>query len=366
MTKTDSIKRSQFKKKRNYIPVVIIILLIVIRLFLPYYIEQRINNTLAAIPGYYGKVEDVDLALWRGGYVIENLFLNKVNAESQVPFLNFPKTDISIEWKSLFKGKIVSEIFMLQPEVIYVFEDQQKNSAEDANVEDWTKALTDLVPIDINHFEVTDGKIAFVQVSTNPKIDLHINQLKIIAENLKNVIRTDKKLPSTITANGVSIGQGDFSLDGQMDIFKQIPDLDINMRLKNAQATALNDMTKHYAGIDFNEGQFELYSEVAIADGYLKGYLKPLLKNSKLIGKEDSFLGTLWEGFVGFFKFILKNQKQNTIATRIPIEGDLNKVEAGVWPTIFNIIKNGWIKAYKGDVDQNIDFEDAERPKDKK
>ncbi|TYP72297.1 DUF748 domain-containing protein [Aquimarina intermedia] len=366
MSTEEKKKRSQFKKKRNYIPFVIIGILVAIRAFLPYYIEQRINNTLAAIPGYYGQVEDVDLALWRGGYIIENLYLNKVDAETQVPFLNFPKTDISIEWRSLFKGKIVSEISMSNPEVIYVFEDQQKTTADDANVDDWTKALTDLVPIDINRFEVSKGKVAFVQVTSEPTIDLHINNLNVLAENLKNVLRTDKKLPSTIKATGVSIGQGDFSLDGQMDIFKEIPDVDINMSLKNANATALNDLTKHYAGIDFNKGQFELYSEVAIADGYLKGYLKPILKNSKLVGKEDSFLGTLWEGFVGFFKFILKNQKQNTIATRVPIEGDLTKVKASAWSTFFNIIKNGWIKAYQGDVDKNINYEDAERPKDKK
>src|SRR5690606_7649732 len=80
---------------------------------------------------------------------------------------------------------------------------------------------------------------------------------------------------------------------------------------------------------------------------------------SKLIGKDDSFLDTLWEGFVGFFKFILKNQGTDTLATKIPIEGDLNNVEAGVWPTVFNIFKNGWIKAIQGQVDQEINYEDA-------
>src|SRR5690606_24352294 len=71
------------------------------------------------------------------------------------------------------------------------------------------------------------------------------------------------------------------------------------------------------------------------------------------------FLEVLWEGFVGLFKFILKNQGTDTLATKVPIEGDLNNVEAGVWPTVFNIFKNGWIKAFSGDVDNAIDFKDA-------
>src|SRR5690606_22511810 len=103
-----------------------------------------INKVLADIPGYYGQVEDVDISLIRGAYVLNGLYLNKVNAKTQVPFLNFPKSDISIEWKSLFHGKIVSEIIMMSPEVIYVFEDQ-KTAGETPDVEDWTKALTEIV-----------------------------------------------------------------------------------------------------------------------------------------------------------------------------------------------------------------------------
>ena len=141
--------------------------------------------------------------------------------------------------------------------------------------------------------------------------------------------------------------------------------MDLEFSIKDAAATSINDFTRHYAGIDFESGTIGLYSEVAINDGYLKGYIKPLLKNSKLIGKEDGFIGKLWEGFVGFFKFALKNQKTDTLATNIPIEGDLNNVDAGVWPTIFNIFENAWIHAFKGEVDDNIEFEDAKKKKRK-
>ena len=117
-------KKSRFKKKRYIVPIIILILLIAFRLYLPTLVKNYVNKVLADIPGYYGQVDDIDIALIRGAYVINGMYLNKGTAESQVPFLNFPKSDISIEWKSLFKGKIVSEIIMTSPEVIYVFEDQ--------------------------------------------------------------------------------------------------------------------------------------------------------------------------------------------------------------------------------------------------
>lgn len=351
-------KRKVYRKKRYTIPIIIVVLLIAFRIYLPTLVKNNINKVLADIPGYYGAVEDVDISLIRGAYVLNGLYLNKVNAKTQVPFLNFPKSDISIEWKSLFHGRIVSEIIMENPEVIYVFEDQ-KTEGETPDVEDWTKALTDIVPIEINHFEVHNGKIAFVELQADPNIDLNITNLELYADNLRNVKSEGRTLPSPIHATAVTFGNGNLKLDGNINLIKEIPDMDLQFALENSDATALNDFTRHYAGIDFEKGTFGLYSEIAIADGYLKGYMKPLLTDSKLIGKDDGVLGVLWEGFVGFFKFILKNQRTDTLATKIPLEGDLNNVEAGTWPTIINIFGNAWIKAFKGEVDDEIDFKDA-------
>lgn len=353
-------KRRAYRKKRYTLPIIILVLLIGFRLYLPIWVKNYVNKVLADIPGYYGQVADIDISLYRGAYVINGMYLNKVSAKTQTPFLKFPKSDISIEWKSLFNGRIVSEIIMYSPEVIYVFEDQQATAeGGDADVEDWTKALTDIVPIDINHFEVYDGKVAFVEIQANPTIDLHIDQIQLTADNLKNVREKQRILPSTIKATGVTIGQGKMNLEGNINLIKEIPDMDMTLAIDGGDATALNDFTNYYAGIDFDKGTFGLYSEVAIADGYLKGYVKPLLTDTKLIGEGDSFLDVLWEGFVGFFKFILANQRTDTLATRIPFEGDLNNVQAGVWPTILNIFENAWIKAFTGSPDGSIEYKDA-------
>ncbi|MCX7546661.1 DUF748 domain-containing protein [Xanthomarina sp. F1114] len=350
--------RKAYKKKRYIIPILLIAVLFIFRLYLPTLVKNYVNKVLADIPGYYGQVEDIDIALVRGAYKINGMYLNKVNAQTQIPFLDFPKTDISIEWKSLFKGEIVSEIIMMGPKINYVLEDQETDG-ENPDMDSWTKALTDLVPIKINHFEVHNGKLSFLQEQAEPKIDLHFDNLELTADNLRNVREEKHSLPSPITASAVSIGQGNMSLKGHLNLIKDIPDMDIEFALENTDATALNDFTKHYANINFESGEFNLYSEIAIADGYLKGYMKPLLKNSKLIGKDDNFIETVWEGFVGFFKFALKNQRTDTLATKIPLEGDLNNLEAGVWKTFTNILSNAWVEAFKGVVDDDIEFKDA-------
>jgi hypothetical protein len=326
---------------------------------LPFFVKKYVNDVLADIPGYHGHVEDIDMSLIRGAYVIHNLTLNKVNADSQVPFLDFKKTDISVEWKSLLNGEIVSEIIMTQPTVIYVLEDHGEEAT--AGTDDWTEVLTGLVPIDINNLNIVDGKIAFVEITAEPTIDLHMEKVNIQATNLRNVIQQEKTLPSEIHGTAITIGNGEFKLDGKMNLVKAIPDVDVSFSLENASVTAFNDFSNHYAGIDFIEGNFNVFSEIAISDGYLKGYIKPLLKDSKLVSaKQDDFFNTLWEGFAGFFKFVLKNKGNNTLATKIPIEGDLNNLDSEVWTTIINTVKNGWIKAFKGVVDNDINFDAVE------
>jgi len=355
--------RSAYKKKRYLVPILILVTLLLLRLALPTLLKNYVNKVLADIPGYYGSVEDIDLSLIRGAYVIHKLNLSKVDADSKIPFIALDKTDISVEWKSLLDGKIVSEIILTRPEIIYVFEDQQVTGTT-PETEDWTKALTDLVPIAINKLEVIDGTAAFVQLQASPNIDLNLKQIQLTASNLRNVVLNERTLPSEIHADAVSIGNGAMNLNGHMNLVKEIPDMDIAVTLKNANATALNDFTKHYAGIDFNSGTFEVYGEIAIADGFLKGSIKPILKNSTLLGKEDGFLNSIWEGFVGFFKFVLKNQKNDTLATKIPLEGDLNNVGPKIIPTVLGIFKNAWIQAFKGVVDDEIEFSDAEEGAD--
>ena len=353
--------RKRFFKRKGFIIVVaILVVLIAFRFYLPTLVKNYVNKVLSDIPGYYGHVDDIDLHIYRGAYVINGLYLNKVKAESQIPFLDFPKTDISVQWNAIFKGKIVSEIYMYDPTINYVKEDQQGNGdTTKTDSGDWTEALDDLVPIDINHFEIVNGTFAFKEVTVKPAIDLNIYEFNLTADNLQMVKGEEHTLPSPITATGVSIGGGKLKLDGRVNLIKEIPDVDLSFALEGVDITALNDFTREYAKIDFKKGEFNFFSEFAIADGYLKGYLKPLISNSELIEPEEPFLTKVWEGFVGFFQFALKNQRTDTLATKVPLEGDLNDPNTKIWPAITGIFRNAWVEAFNRSVDNEVEYKDA-------
>ncbi|MBS1526668.1 MAG: hypothetical protein JST19_13510 [Bacteroidetes bacterium] len=72
--------------KITYIVLALIIsALIVFRLALPGIVKHYVNKQLNALPGYTGHVNDIDIALWRGAYVIKGLHLKKRPIRRNIP-----------------------------------------------------------------------------------------------------------------------------------------------------------------------------------------------------------------------------------------------------------------------------------------
>ncbi len=72
-------------RKRKGIAIILIVLglIIVVRLALPYVILHYANNTLEEMDGYNGHVNDIDLAVMRGAYKLDSIYINKVDTLTQ-------------------------------------------------------------------------------------------------------------------------------------------------------------------------------------------------------------------------------------------------------------------------------------------
>src|SRR5215207_2668766 len=95
----------------------LVVFLILLRLALPYLVKSYVNKQLNKMPEYSGNVSGIDIDLWRGAYVIRNLAISKTSGTVPVPFFSTPRMDLSIEWKELFHGSMVGEIFLDHPEL---------------------------------------------------------------------------------------------------------------------------------------------------------------------------------------------------------------------------------------------------------
>lgn len=348
-------------KKRKTLIIVgsVVVLLIVLRLLLPYFVLRYANRTLQDMDGYTGHVKDIDISLYRGAYQIDSIYIRKVDSTTgrQTPFFSAKKIDLSVEWASLFKGKIVGELALLSPELRFT-----KGRAEPGQVakdtNDFRQVLRDFMPLQVNRFEVQDGRIRYLDSTAAPKVDISLTDTYIVANNLKNTSKSDVKLPSSVVASAKAYG-GTFTLNMKLDALAKEPTFDLTAEIKQANLVKLNDFFIAYAKFDISRGTFSLYSEFAADQGRFKGYVKPIVKELEVKGvedKKDGFLQKVKETVIDVVGDILENPKKDQIATKIPVQGSFGESSVGVWQAVWEVLKNAFIEALLPSIDNEIDI----------
>ncbi|MFC5412176.1 DUF748 domain-containing protein [Larkinella bovis] len=351
-------------KRSTKIILAIVVLLIVARLLLPYFVLRYVNKLMADMGSYTGHVEDVDIALIRGSYQIEDLRIRKINGKIKEPFLYVPKIDLSVEWKSLFKGALVGEVECYQPELNFAFSNNEQASQTGKEL-DWTKLVKDLLPIQINRFAAYNGKVDLVNLFEATKTDLSLEKFNVDIHNIRNVEDKQSKLPSPVTASGDVPGWGGtMKFEAGMNLLKQIPDFNYNLSFDNLQLVKLNDLARKYGNIDFEQGTISVISEMAMYDGRFVGYFKPLTKGMKIFKlKEPEDHRTVGRFFTELLaeggSEILENQKRDQVATRIPLRGTVENTETEIWPIIIGVLRNAYVEAFTKEFDNTVTFKDA-------
>ena len=360
---TTTLKHNPVLKKSAKILLGIIVVLVIARLLLPFVVLRYVNKVLADMEGYTGHVSDVDIALYRGAYQIDDINIRKVNGKIEEPFLLIPKMDLSVQWSSLWKGKLVSEITCYRPEINFAFSEDE--SASQTGVEnDWTQVVRDLMPIEINKFMVVDGKIDLTNVISQPATDLAMHNFQLMIANIRNVDDASTKLPSPVKATGDIQGYGGtLDFDARMQLLKKTPDFDYNLKLSGLQLVELNTLAKKYASIDFQKGTLDLVSELKMEDGKVQGYLKPLTRDMQIFewneGDQRTVTQFVRELLAEGGNQVLENKYKDQVATRVPLEGTVEEIKTDFWPILIGVLRNAYVSALTSNFDNTLSVKEA-------
>ena len=350
---------NKIKNRRGWkIVISIVALLIIIRIILPYVVLHYANKTLASMDGYFGHINDVDLAIYRGAYVVKDFYLDKVDSVSQkqVPFISSQAIDLSVEWKSLFRGRIVGELEIIKP-VLRFTKDKAEPAAIQKDTNDFRKVLKSFMPLKINRLQIDNGKIQYIDATSSPKVDIAMTNVQVLAQNLSNV--RDTALLSASVVASADVYKGNLNFKMKLNPLATTPTFDMNAELRNTNLPDLNDFLKAYAKFDVHAGTFGLYAEVASKNGKFIGYVKPVIKDLDVVGSEDrndSFLNKLYEVLVSAAGIILKNPEEKQVATKIPLKGEYGKTIVGTWYAIVEVLRNAFIQALYPSIDNEINI----------
>ena len=332
--------------------VLLIAIIVALRLYLGVWALNYVNNVLHHIKGYQGSVENIHIDLYRGAYRIDKLILNKKEGTIPTPFVAIDVTDISIEWSALLHGRIVSNIKLIHPTLNFAVKNDVAQTGEDV---DWTQPIKALSPVDINHVDLQDGTVAYKDFSSTPKVDIFIHHMNGYASNLRNVENPSDPLPSTLNINGSSIGSGHLSIQGKLNILKEVPDMDLVTKLENVHLPALNTYSDAYAAVNFKDGDVDLYSQLKIKNKQVSGYVKLLARNISVdIAKTANPLQALWSTIVAGVITVFTNPSKDQFATRADLEGTLDNIDTNTWSILGSILRNAFISALKRGFDKDV------------
>ena len=370
MSTRKSTKKTATKKRKALIVVLIVVAVLVIaRIILPYVVLHYANKTLANMNGYYGHIQDIDIALIQGAYSIDSVYLNKRDTitQKQTPFFGAQVIDLSVEWKALFHGSIVGELVFDDPTLIFT-KDKVEPKDLKGDSSDFRQLLQDFMPLQVNRFEVNNGIIKYRDEGSKPLVDISATNTYVLAENLKNSYDSATLLPAKVKASA-NIYDGTFSFNMRLNPLAERPTFDMNAEIRNTNLVKLNDFLQAYAKVDVNKGTFGMYTEVAAKEGKFDGYVKPIIKDLDVLGKEDrkdNLFQKLWEAIAGGVGQIFKNQSKDQLATKIPFQGDLNQPDANTWYAITTVLKNAFIQALQPAIDNEINIASVDNPKEEK
>src|SRR5205085_3583633 len=184
---------SLMKRWWFWLVVVLVTVVVVVHFCLAMWVRDYVNRKLSEIPDYRAQVEDVTLHLWRGAYQIHHIKVEKVSGHVPVPFFSAPLVDLSVEWKALFQGSFVGEIDFHRPEMNFV--NGRSEAEQQAAVDEpWTEKIKQLFPLKFNRFAVHNGEVHYRDFSSDPKVDIVIDRVQMVATNLTNSKKLSKSL----------------------------------------------------------------------------------------------------------------------------------------------------------------------------
>ncbi len=351
---------------------VLALVLVALRAIAPIFVQRYVNGQLADLPGYKASIGDVDLALWRGAYSIEELVLERVTSEktrATTPFVHIPFTELSMSWHALFfERALVGEMVVHDPKLTFMGGKGPKQVGPQGV--NWYARVKKLFPFRLNRLEVVDGTVryrdpgALTQGKSASRQDLVVHSLHGTVENITNSLDLDDPLPARASFVGSAFESGAVSIRADFDPWAGHPTFNLDASARRVPLIAFNGYTDEYGKFDFEKGRLSVFVEIAAAAGKFEGYVKPLLKDVEIADPagddpREPFWRKAWETVVGGASEVVENQPVEQVASKIPLQGEFDDPKVAVLPAMAELLRNAFVRALRPTIDRDVDEGDV-------
>jgi len=198
------------------------------------------------------------------------------------------------------------------------------------------------VHLQMDTLTLTNSQIGFLNEASRPHYRLFMSGVNLKLDNVSNQSGQGR---STFQVRGAFMGSGTTTATGGFRAAVRPADFDVRLRMDDAKLVDLNGLFLAYAGVDVAEGFFSVYTELAVKNGRVDGYIKPLIQRLKIYDrrkdKDKSFGKRVEMHVLQFLATLFKNRKTRNVATVIRISGSTAEPRTSEWEVIRKLIGNG-------------------------
>ncbi len=244
----------------------------IVSFFLDGLIRPRIEaNMNASLKGYHATLSRAHLQLLGLTLTLRDLTIVQL-AHPQPPVATFPVMRFRIDWRGLLFGRVVAYVLLERPK-FHIDQAQlatERNGRSSLRQKGWQDALQNAYPFKINHLDVDEGDLVYVEAgATKP---LHLSHLNLDSDNIRSIQAPNNPYPSWFRASMTIFDRGKMSLQGSANyLMKPFPGMETRYTVTDVPMDALTTASRHInvailGGIFSSDGFIEYSPRVTNVD----------------------------------------------------------------------------------------------------
>jgi len=180
------------------------------------YTEMKMNR---ALKGYTARIGKLNFHPLGFSLDLDDVVVTQ-DAHPEPAVIRLERLSASVHWRALLSGKLVGDIELEKPAVYVNLPQARKEITDPTPVKErgWQEALEAIYPLKINHFEIRQGGMTYVD--QGPFKPLRIRDLNLVATNIRNRPRK-RPYPSDVRFSALVFDSGRVSADGQANFLAE-------------------------------------------------------------------------------------------------------------------------------------------------
>jgi hypothetical protein len=206
-----------------------------------------------------------------------------------------------------------------------------------------------------NNIRFVGAELGMINKAADPQYRLFVTKANLEVNNLGN--QTEAGV-ATGRGRGLFMGSGKLEARARFQPRGKNANFDLQLEIEETDMKAMNGLFLATGNFDVHAGRFSLFTEIAVRDGVVDGYVKPLFRDIDVYDakqdKRKNIFRQVYEGILGGLSWLLENQPRDQVATTTRISGRLSNPDTSTLEVILGLVQNAYFQAILPGLERDI------------